>query len=165
MLNPSVEANNVLRDFWSGAFPVDPVIIGRSLGVQIFDASLPDSVSGALIKNRGQDPYIMLEETDSPNRKRFSCAHELGHYILRLQSDKNTDEYEFIDFRDSRSSLGDQSEEVFANSFAANLLMPEDEVKKLYRINNSMFYIASYFGVSPEAVKYRLINLGFECHA
>ncbi|HFU0230408.1 TPA: ImmA/IrrE family metallo-endopeptidase [Vibrio parahaemolyticus] len=164
MLNPSVEASQVLRDFWSLPFPVDPVTIGRKLGVQIFDASLPNSVSGALIKAPGRDPYIILEETDSPTRKRFSCAHELGHYISRLKSNDDSDTYEFVDFRDGRSSSGEDPEEVFANSFAANLLMPVDEFKKECCENNNIFHIASYFGVSPEAVKYRMKALGVYGH-
>ncbi len=81
-MNPRSEAHKVLNKLWGDRhFPVDPVTIGRRIGLDVVETELPESVSGALIKEAGQEPVIVLHKYDNPNRKRFSCAHELGHYI------------------------------------------------------------------------------------
>lgn len=41
------------------------------------------------------------------------------------------EQYEYIDLRGDHSSTGQNADEVFANQFAANLLMPADEVRRL----------------------------------
>jgi Zn-dependent peptidase ImmA (M78 family) len=59
------------------------VRIARGLGIDVLDAQLDVSVSGALVKERDQDPSIVLNWIDHPNRKRFTCAHEIGHFVRR----------------------------------------------------------------------------------
>jgi Zn-dependent peptidase ImmA (M78 family) len=143
---------------WGDRYPVDPVLIASALGIDVLDAHLDARVSGALVKERGQDPAILLNAEDHPNRKRFTCAHEIGHFVLR--SDQ-PDEYEYIDYRDTiYSPAGEDTEEVYANTFAAALLMPEDEVKRLHGQGKTEIEMALYFDVSREAMHYRLRNLG-----
>ncbi|WP_125721147.1 ImmA/IrrE family metallo-endopeptidase [Pseudoalteromonas rubra] len=157
MLDPRNEAQKVLKRLWCDSqFPVDPVTICKSLGLDVVEMALPDKVSGALIKEAGADPVIVLHQDDHLNRKRFSCAHELGHYISRIESDNTDKEYEYIDLRGPTASTGEDEEEVFANQFAANLLMPNEEVKKLHRKKMAHFEMALHFGVSVEALKYKL---------
>jgi Zn-dependent peptidase ImmA (M78 family) len=59
----------------------------------------------------------------------LSWAHELGHFIRRTDEPHK---YEYVDYRDQRSSTGTDEEEMFANRFAANLLMPELLVKTFH---------------------------------
>lgn len=159
-MTPEIAAEKVRSAFWGDrGFPVDPVTISRMLGVQVLETELPGDVSGALIKEAGKDPTIVIHYLDSNNRKRFSCAHELGHYISRIESNNIEPQYEYIDFRDSNSSNGNNPDEVFANGFAACLLMPENIVKQLCGSGKSHFEMALVFGVSNEAMKYRLKNL------
>jgi Zn-dependent peptidase ImmA (M78 family) len=149
-------ASELLDDCWDGVLPVDPVRIAQSLGVKVLDTSLNDDVSGALVKERGADPSILLNANDSKNRKRFTCAHELGHFIRRAE---RPEQYEYVDYRDSRSSNGTVEEEKFANSFAANLLMPDFLVRELNKQGLPDFRMAQKFGVSREAMHHRLDNL------
>lgn len=157
--DPSRLAEKYRAVFWGDEkFPVDPVTIARNVGVEVLETQLPSDVSGALIKEAGTDPQIILEATDHSNRKRFSCAHELGHYASRVESDDEDRQYNYVDFRNGNSSTGQNQEEVFANKFAACLLMPENDVKS--RANKSTHAeLAAYFGVSNEAMKYRLRTL------
>ncbi len=151
-------ANYVLESQWLGkGFPVDPAWIASSLGIKVVEMSLPPNVSGALIKKEGSDPAIILERSDSKNRKRFSCAHELGHYVRRLGTDSHS--YKYIDLRGDLARAGTDPEEIFANNFAACLLMPEDEVRGKLRESNSRLELAQYFGVSDEALSIRLNKL------
>lgn len=145
--------------FWSeDEFPVDPVTIARNVGVEVLETHLPRDVSGALIKEVDEDPRIILETTDHSNRKRFSCAHELGHYASRVESNDEDRQYEYVDFRNGVSATGQDPEEVFANSFAACLLMPESQVRVRFR-KSTHAELAAYFGVSNEAMKWRLRKL------
>ena len=153
----AVAASELLEECWDGTLPVDPVRVAQSMGVKVLDASLSDDVSGALVKKEGADPSILLNATDSRNRKRFTCAHELGHFIRRTAEPHK---YEYVDYRDERSSTGTVEEEMFANSFAANLLMPEFLVKSLHGQELPDFRMAKKFGVSQEAMQFRLKNLG-----
>lgn len=152
-------ADEVLSLLWSNAgFPVDPVAIARKMEIVVVETELPGDVSGALIKEPGKDPEVFIHITDSRQRKRFSCAHELGHYFSRLRTLREENQYEYVDFRDANSSLGSNKEEIFANAFAANLLMPEQEVRKQYG-RKSNFWLATYFDVSETALAYRIENL------
>ena len=88
------------------------------------DVDLPDNISGVL-DTRGDRPIVLIQESHDEKRKRFSLAHELGHYILNsshrgVHLDKHT--Y----FRSNLSSIGTDIEEKKANRFAAELLMPSD---------------------------------------
>ena len=117
---------------------------------------MPASVSGMLVKKTGSDPQIMLNSEDHPNRARFTCAHELGHYILRGGEDVK---YTRVDYRDSLSATGKNPEEVFANKFAAALLMPADELRTRFSQDPSIAGLAYEFKVSAEAMRFRLTNL------
>ncbi len=77
-----------------------------------------------LVKRRGEDPEIYVHASDSLNRQRFTCAHELGHYVKR--SAMGDEEWEYVEHRALLASQGTDPEEVYANKFAAGLLMSED---------------------------------------
>ena len=155
--DPAQEAERLRVFAWGDTFPVDPVAIARRLGVDVRQAPLSANVSGALVKKLGQDPTILLNAEDHPNRQRFTCAHELGHFVSRENA---PDEYEYVDLRDTIfSAAGTKPDEVFANQFAASLLMPEREVGRLKKEGYSPTQMALYFGVSQDAMHFRLTNL------
>jgi Zn-dependent peptidase ImmA (M78 family) len=150
-------ASELLEEFWDGRLPVNPIRIARSLGIKVFNASFEEDVSGALVKAEGSDPSILLNSEDSRHRKRFTCAHEIGHFIGRAEE---PEKYECVDYRDPRSSTGSIEEERFADSFAANLLMPKPAVEALHSEGLPDFRLAIQFGVSREAMRNRLDELG-----
>lgn len=159
-MNAQETAEKVRLTFWEkGRFPVDPVFIARKLGVKVLETELPPNVSGALIKEAGKEPNIVIDTNDNDSRKRFTCAHELGHYMDRIESNDEERTYEYIDFRNQASSTGNDPAEIYANRFAACLLMPENAVRQAHRKKLSHFEMAHIFGVSNEAMKFRLKNL------
>ena len=139
--------------------PVDPFAIARKLGIKVFvDFGLPAEVSGMLRKRSGyEDPEIILNANDSRNRQRFTCAHELGHYNQRIKEGADGS-WEYVDKRDPLSSQGMKPEEIYANKFAAGLLMPREEVKARAGDPN-VASLALDFGVSADAMRFRLENL------
>lgn len=145
------------RDPRAVQLPIDPVRMADALGIDVYRARMQAGVSGTLEKDRGSDPVIYLNRDDSQNRQRFTCAHELGHYVRRTTSGDM--DYAFIDARDQLAATGTDEEEVYANQFAAALLMPEEMVRQEHRRGLGRVRLALRFGVSEEAMGYRLQNL------
>lgn len=142
----------------AGRLPIDPVRVATALGIDVYVAPMQRGVSGTLRKMFGSDPEIYLNADDSRNRQRFTCAHELGHYVRRTaQGDLD---YDFVDRRDELAAAGKDPEEIYANQFAAALLMPEDNVRQEHGRGLSPVRLALRFGVSEDALTYRLQNLG-----
>jgi Zn-dependent peptidase ImmA (M78 family) len=156
------DAQRLLEETWGAPdkirIPVDPVRIAHALGVKVRVATVEDHLSGALVKKAGRDAVILLNASDSQNRQRFTCAHELGHYYDRVN--QGTIEFEFVDRRDQLASKGVDRDEIYANQFAAELLMPEESLRKQFGQARGIPDIAYRFGVSPEAMAYRLKTLG-----
>lgn len=152
-------AQGILSDTWDGRLPIDPVRIARALGIDVITAHLADDVAGAIVKELGQDPSIVLNAQDSQNRQRFTCAHEIGHYVRR---EERGEDYEYIDYRDIFSSTGQHDEERFANAFAACLLMPDEHVRRFHAEGLSDIQMALRFDVSRDAMTFRLLNLGLD---
>ncbi len=146
-----------LRDPDAVLLPIDPVRVAGALGIDVYKARMTRGVSGALRKSRGSDAEIYLNRDDSLNRQRFTCAHELGHYVRRTAAGDL--DYDFVDRRDELASAGRDPEEIYANRFAASLLMPEDLVMEEWRNGLGPVRLALKFGVSEDAMTYRLQNL------
>jgi Zn-dependent peptidase ImmA (M78 family) len=93
------------------------------------------------------------------NRQRFSMAHEYGHYLLHREKIHEMPVGEQILHRNGdRNSVERQ-----ANNFAADLLMPDDLVRKSVRASEgSLKKMADILGVSKESLKYRLAALGYK---
>jgi Zn-dependent peptidase ImmA (M78 family) len=155
-----VEATNLIKRVWpggSGNLPIDPVYIAQKLGIRVYTANLDEGVAGLLVKGAGQDPEIYLSREDSQNRQRFTCAHELGHYVSRSTDD--TRSWAYIDRRDELASRGTNKDEIYANDFAASLLMPRTEVLRLHAAGLNPASLAVTFKVSLEAINNRLSKL------
>ncbi|MBB1557105.1 MAG: ImmA/IrrE family metallo-endopeptidase [candidate division SR1 bacterium] len=108
---------------------------------------------------------IYIHDGCNENRKRFTLAHEIGHYCLH--KDYLQDTGPFIDndntlynrpgYIDLPEDVKNKEEE--ANFFAAEILMPGNLVKEAYNKNDSIEKLANFFSVSAEAMFYRLKNL------
>jgi Zn-dependent peptidase ImmA (M78 family) len=165
MVEAERDAQDLLAKAWreegpSGFYlPVDPFEIAMDLGIQVFTGrGLSLEISGMLKKEAGYaDPEILLNAADSRNRQRFICAHELGHYTRQVRRGEEG-VWDFVDGRDLLSPEELDSEEVYANHFAAELLMPRHIV--LDRIDDSnVAALALDFGVSGDVMGFRLDHL------
>jgi Zn-dependent peptidase ImmA (M78 family) len=160
-------ARNLLQKT-ENKLPVDILAIAKTYNIDVNEVQLEDTVSGVLVVKEGR-AIIGVNKTHHPNRKRFSIAHELGHYFLHS---KNSNSEVFIDaapvfFRDEHSSDGTEYQEIQANAFAAELLMPESLLKAELRNgpidafdDTALQRLASLFEVSIQALSIRLTRLG-----
>lgn len=137
--------------------PVDVEGLSFALGVPVHYAYLPDTTSG-MIERVSEDKFrILVNANHSPNRQRFTIAHELGHYMLHRHLIGKGIE----DNRAYRSSLDGAyqnreigpTQETQANKFAVGLLMPDhllEEVRRDPRFNSTAAQ-AKALGVSEQA--------------
>lgn len=102
--------------------PVDPFRLARELGIRIRFAALPTGESGNITISPDDGPAMKLNRGDSRNRQRFTCSHEIGHY-QRVEHGLN-ERRVYVDRRAQLASAGLDADEIYANQFAAALLMP-----------------------------------------
>lgn len=152
----AADAERILADIWNGEPPVDPELIAEAFGIKVDRVRFKGDISGALVKEIGRDPSILLNKVDSENRQRFTLAHELGHFVRR---EDQHDAYEYVDMRNSLSATGFDEEERYANQFAACLLMPERLVNEYQEEGLTEAQMALRFAVSRDAMTYRIRNL------
>jgi transcriptional regulator with XRE-family HTH domain len=143
----------------TGAPPVDVADLARRCGVRVLDFDFAGMVDGLVVQLQ-DGPAIGLD-TGQPNeqRRRFTLAHELGHYLLRHSVSFH------LDFFDTGGSAGDSpgynwQHERAANEFAANLLMPAELVRREADRVRDIDELAAAFDVSRQAMAFRLAALG-----
>lgn len=154
-------AEGVLDTYWDGKLPVDPVRIAKEMGVDVYTAQLGADVFG-MIRGKPTATEIFLDIDQSPVKMRFTCAHELGHYVERSSRLVDDDDAEFAEI--DRRSDRDHGKpiEIFANEFAGSLLMPAKDVKRFNAQGMNVYEMAAYFNVSVQAVSLRKFHLGLK---
>ncbi len=132
--------------------PVDPIKISRFLGIKVITYREAADLIKALGFSKfteGNDGFSLMlrkrpvifydNETTTPERQRFTIAHELGHLV-------NGDLGELPTCRNTEVEEGEPDKERSANIFAARLLAPAcvlhalkvstvEEIEKLCKIS------------------------------
>lgn len=154
---------------------IDVKKIAEYLKITVQESPAPtDDISGFLMIEK-EVPVIGLNSNNSELRRRFTLGHEIGHFVLQHHLGKGTphiDKQISIQFRDSVSSAGVKAEEMEANLFAAELLMPSDmlarSLKNFDSINLAdednggvISALAGEYEVSVPAMTVRLSSLGY----
>jgi len=133
--------------------PLDPVeaIAEDLLGLSVGESESLE-VSGMLLPAERE---VWLNASVSPERRRFTLAHEVGHWVCQVLEGHAAPVYcRAADLAPD----ADRTLEREANVFAAELLMPEHAVREVFA--GSVDACAETFRVSEEAMHWRLINLG-----
>lgn len=131
-------------------FPKDSIgkLLDR-MGIKYgFSSKLPSEVSGFIAPKDGET-YIIVNEKESLQRRVFSLAHELGHFVLHHPKDKTMFRIDQVDNQLS-------NEETEANYFAASLLVPEEKLKWALTQSRDISLIARFFGVSESVISNRI---------
>lgn len=120
-------AEKVLKDQGVRRGPINVAKIASKHAL-VVKRALEDDISGALIPLGENKWAILVNARHHPNRQRFTIAHELGHLLLHGYRTPHADKQ--FRFRDARSSEGSVLEEIQANQFAAELLMPRKMIMR-----------------------------------
>lgn len=145
------------------AVPVER--LAKAAGAAIEYRDFNNEISGLLIRKQ-QIVVIAVAEEQPKQRQRFTIAHELGHLLLHDGIEVRVDKHFRINLRSSVSSKAEDVEEIEANAFAAELLMPRDfllrDAKKLMldmEDEEQVSSLARRYDVSRQAMTFRLMNL------
>jgi IrrE N-terminal-like domain len=134
-------------------FPVPVEAIAEDLcGLSVEEVAELE-VSGLLLP---AERRIYVNGAEPQQRRRFTLAHELGHWICQCLEGSAAPIYcraAEIGLDPSVKAL-----EREANVFAAELLMPENEVRAVWEGDPDA--CAERFGVSGEAMRWRLYSFG-----
>jgi Zn-dependent peptidase ImmA (M78 family) len=109
--------------------PVDVYSIASRYAT-VTERDMDDDISGMLVPlaayRKQQSWAIVVNKSHAMVRKRFTVAHELGHLFLHGYTAPHADRGFLIRLRSARASDGTVAEEIEANQFAAELLMPKE---------------------------------------
>lgn len=148
-------AVQLLNAYWPQGVPVDPVYIAQAHGADVRAFPLTETQYSGWFRLENGRPTIYFNEGEAENRRRFTVAHELGHYVLghgeRPRDNAQAFSLNNYDWR-----------EASANKFAAELLMPKSLIDYyvIQQGHSSLTALADIFKVSEVAMQYRLRNLG-----
>lgn len=141
---------------WTGELPICPLRLAKKLGITVNPTTHPTFTAHAYMEQGKR--FIEYNAAESMLRQRFAIAHALGHHALRHINESRSYTDSVANFRFDLAS----SEDIQANQFATELLIPELVVryfivKKGVTLLNEL---ANLFSVSTVVVQYRLKHLG-----
>jgi Zn-dependent peptidase ImmA (M78 family) len=132
-------------------------VLENNLRFKILHLPLQQGVSGASLVDNSLGVGILININDAPWRRNYDLAHELFHVIT----------WKIFTSEEIGNGTKKTKPEQYADSFASSLLLPaghlldalkeistNDEIKKV-----DIIELAKDFGVSTEAVLWRLVNL------
>ena len=146
-----------LIDPFLDRYPVDVRGMADALDLRIDEEYLPPDISGKIARTWRGSYAITVNAGHSENRKRFTIAHEIAHYILHrdLIGDGIVDN---ALYRDNR--IGDARERQ-ANRYSASLLMPAAAVRRAWDAGaTTARALADKFEVSEAVAEIRMRELG-----
>jgi IrrE N-terminal-like domain len=120
------------------------------LGLSVREVPL-DGVSGLLYPPARA---VFLNAHDTPARRRFTLAHEVGHWVCQCLEGRGAP---MMCRAEDVAPEADRTLEREANVFAAELLMPEETVRAGA---DDPVKLHTRFGVSDEAMSWRLYAFG-----
>jgi len=123
-----------------------------------------EGFDGMLAANKARDKWLILYNSavSSEGRKRFTVAHEFGHYLLHRHQQE-----EFAcgagDIETSGEGKGGRDIEKEADDFATTLLMPLDHFRRQVNGQDVSFellgHCANQYGVSLTAAAIRWLEI------
>lgn len=150
-------AGRLLQDANIDRFPTDVVKVAHHLKIRVYESKFKNTnISGMFISDGrkvpadvqpGENGTILLNISDAAGRKRFTLAHEIGHYVLK--HDRPSVSTELYRGRGAPYNPKDERE---ANQFAARLLMPTQAFVEAVNLSLPIEHLVLAFGVSAQAV-------------
>lgn len=155
-------------DLYEGGYALKIIDLCKRLNLEIYVADFiaDNTISGTIEKNDNNDTYsVYVNKNHHPNRRRFTAAHEIGHYISFKCGSYSKNELEtkggIKDILFYRKTGHFSRAETEANQIAAEILMPKRKVEQLLANKLLSEEMAEKFLVSHAAM---IIRLKTMCH-
>lgn len=117
--------------------------IADSIGIWRVTEKKLNSIEGALIVPDGKlEGEILLNSNQHPSRKRFTFAHELGHFVHPFHHPANQGKFECTNrdvFQNHNREKVPQIENE-ANEFASEILLPVNSLKSLTNTGSDLTF-------------------------
>lgn len=146
-----------MKDFFSPGGVTDVYSICEHFDIRIIEEII---MADAYLECVNGKSYIVLKKSLNDFRKKFTIAHELGHFYMPWHSEL------MFGCDISEMDMEDYTiREKEANQFAAELLMPAEEFRRNFagKISyNAISQLANCFAVSFQAALNRCIDMANE---
>jgi predicted transcriptional regulator len=147
------QASRLLETAGVAREPVSLRDVVSALNLELVQKTREPFSCEAALEPMGDTRAIVLNGAADERRRRFTIAHEIGHFMLhpgRLRPE-----------RDGLVNEAMRAEEREADAFAAELLMPEHLVRQAVAEQGAdKVLLADRFQVSTRAMEVRLRRLG-----
>jgi Zn-dependent peptidase ImmA (M78 family)/transcriptional regulator with XRE-family HTH domain len=132
-------------------------VLENDLRFKVLHLPLDNGISGACVVDDRLGVGILINSNDAPWRRNFDLAHELFHIVT----------WNVFSVQEVGDGTVRTRPEQFADAFASSILLPKkhllealDEVTASTAIRLvDMIELAKEFGVSTEAILWRMVNL------
>lgn len=164
------QLSNWIEPWGEARFPIDVDLLARGAHTMYRREDRITEIYGGpwqdfegFLQRNPDDPkewWLSYREGVSPERQRFTKAHELGHYVLHSQ---RAEEFRCGSNAIVEEDRGGENIEAQANQFASHLLMPSKHVSP-HIVNRPLTLdligeLAASYGVSLEAMCIRIVEL------
>jgi predicted transcriptional regulator len=147
------EAEQLLKAAGVTGAPVVLRDVVSHLNLSLVERAREPFSSEAALVPLGEGHAIELRGTSNARRRRFTIAHEIGHFLLHPE--------QAVTERGGATNATMAAREREANQFAAELLMPEHLVRQaVLEEGADARRLADRFDVSIQAMGLRLRRLG-----
>jgi Zn-dependent peptidase ImmA (M78 family) len=146
------QAARLLESAGTAREPVSLLDVVSALNLELVTKTREPFTSEAALESLGDGRAIVLNGSGDSGRRRFTIAHEIGHFVLHPERCRPE--------RGGGVNEAGRREEREADTFAAELLMPEYLVREAVREQGlDATRLADRFEVSRKAMQTRLRSL------
>lgn len=156
---PDYYAKKLLQESQCTGVPIDVRQIASNFGIIIEEVE-SDYFEGFSARSEGKAGILINSKYKFEKRKRFTIAHELGHIILPYHNGQ-----QYACTSEDMVRYYAKDEEVEANEFAAELLMPsdllEEDCKELDVNLTTINQLSDRYNVSKCAASLRFVDFTY----
>lgn len=160
-------ANAITKQLVDENKPVPVREIALAIDIHEIREEMLEGLDGCLVVTEAKaEGLILLNKNQTEARKRYTIAHEIGHYVNPMHRSSSPEGFRCSrnDMLVNHASPGDPHAkmELEANQFAAELLMPDLWVRRFLRSKSGIdidhiVLMSTHFQVSKEAAARRYI--------
>ena len=133
---------------FSAPIKVDNIL--AKMGISVHDKQqLNDGVYGSVDTDTRE--ILLSKNIISDFKIRFVTCHEIGHIFYYEKQKKHAKRH-----YDEITTSGKDPEEIYANAFAASILVPEMLLKNALKTTRNMDLLSDIFKVSTYVIEYRI---------
>ena len=161
-------ARDLMKRFEINTPPIPVRTLARGCGARIVRVPGNNGDIDGFLYRKESESVIGVNQNQAPVRQRFTIAHELGHLLLHEYPQVHVDRGFRVRLRNGVSQKGIDRDEMEANRFAAELLMPIEFLRADLEHNefdladdDQLRAMAKHYGVSTQSLAIRLNGLGY----